>query len=703
MMEAIKRITLKGSEIRPVILAYEDLHWIDKSSEDHLKHLLESIPGARVLMIFTYRPEFVHTWGGKSFHSQITLNRLSNREGLIMISHLLETEEIDSSLEDLILEKTEGVPFFIEEFIRSLKDLKIIDRKGSKYYLARDTQDVIIPATIQDVIMTRVDTLPEAAKGVLQTGSVIGREFSHDLIRRVTGLPEQELLSHLSVLKDSELVYERGIYPQSTYIFKHALTQDATYQSLLKSTRQKHHRKIAEVLEKNFPAVVETQPELLAHHYTEGGVNEQAVGYWHQAGKRAIQRSAHFEAINHLTKGLEVLTTLPDTLERARQELDVQITLGPVLMSVKGFASLDTERAYARARELCQQVGETSLLFPVLHGLFRFHQVRAELQTARDLAEQLFSLAKRLQDPAFLLEAHRVLGHTMYWLGEMASARAHLEQGVALYDPRKYCSHAFVYGQDPGVACRTFAALPTWVLGYPDQALQSTNKALTPAQELTHPFSQAYALVHAAMVHQFRREAQAVQERAEALMTLSTEQSFPQWLAYGMILRGWALTARGEGAEGIVQMRRGLVVHRATGAELHRPYLLCLLAEGNGKTGKIKEGLTLLNEALDTVSNTEERNWEAELHRSKGELLLMQQGQKGQAAEECFRQALDIARRQQAKSLELRAAMSLARLWQHQEKQGEAPRMLADVYTWFTEGFDTADLKEAKLLLDELA
>jgi hypothetical protein len=262
--------------VRPLIVAIEDLHWADKSTEDALKGILEIIPGARVLLLFTYRPEFVHTWGGKSFHSQITLNRLSNREGLMMISHLLGTEEIDSPLEELILEKTEGVPFFIEEFIRSLRDLKIIERRGNKYYLAKDTQDVTIPSTIHDVIMARVDSLPEAAKGVLQTGSVVGREFSHDLIRRVTGLPEQELLSHLSVLKDSELLYERGIYPQSTYIFKHALTQDTTYQSLLKSTRQKYHRKIAEVLEKNFPDTVETQPELLAHHYTEAGLNEQA-------------------------------------------------------------------------------------------------------------------------------------------------------------------------------------------------------------------------------------------------------------------------------------------------------------------------------------------------------------------------------------------------------------------------------------------
>jgi predicted ATPase len=519
----------------------------------------------------------------------------------------------------------------------------------------------------------------------------------------VMGLSERELLSHLSVLKDSELLYERGIYPLSTYIFKHSLIQDATYQSLLKSTRQKYHQKIAQVLEKGFPDTMETQPELLAHHYTEAGLNEQAVGYWHQAGQRATQRSAHGDAIDHLTKGLEVLMTLPDTLERAQQELDVQTTLGPVLMSVKGFASLDTEQAYARARELCQQVGETSQLFPVLHGMFRFHMVRGELQTTRELAEQLFSLAQRAQDPALLLEAHRMLGQTMFWLGEIAPARVHLEQGMALYDPQQHRSHAFLYGQDPGVLCRGFAAWPIWVLGYPDQALQSIHEALTLAQELAHPFSLAIALIVVALVHQFHREAQAVQERAEALIALSTEQGFPYWLALGTILRGWALTAQGEGAEGIGQIHQGLVAHRATGAEVHRPYLLSLLAEAYEEVGQTEEGLTVLAEALPIVDNTGERNWEAELHRRKGDLLLMQQGQKVGEAEACFRKALDIARRQQAKSLELRAAMSLSRLWQQQGKKEEAHQLLAEIYGWFTEGFDTADLKEAKVLLEELA
>jgi len=537
---------------------------------------------------------------------------------------------------------------------------------------------------------------------VAQLGAVLGREFAYEMLRALSAVEESTLQERLSQLVGAELLYQRGRPPRARYMFKHALIQDAAYGSLLKRTRQQYHRQIAQMLEAEFSETVEAEPELVAHHYTEAGLNEQAVGYWHLAGKRAIQRSANVEAINHLTKGLEVLMTLPDTLERARQELDLQITLGPVLMAVKGFASLDTEQAYARARQLCQQVGETPQLFPVLHGLFRFHQGRAELQTASELAEQLFSLAQRLQNSALLLEAHRVMGHTMYWLGEMARARAHLEQAVAIYDPRKHCSHAFVYGQDPCVACLNFAAMPIWMLGYPDQALQSTNEALTLAQELTHPFSQAYTLAHATIVHQFRREPKAVQERAEALMTLSTEKGFPHWLPYGMILRGWALNALEEGEEGIAQIRQGLVAHRATGAGLHRPYFLALLAEAHGEVGQPEEGLTALVEALALVDKTGERHWEAELHRRRGELLLKQQVQKKGEVEECFRKAIDTARCQEAKSLELRASISLSRLWQKQGKLEKAHQLLSEIYGWFTEGFDTADLKEAKVLLEEL-
>jgi predicted ATPase len=621
----------------------------------------------------------------------------------MMISHLLGTEEIDSPLEELILEKTEGVPFFIEEFIRSLKDLKIIERKGNKYYLAKDTQDVTIPSTIHDVIMARVDTLPEAAKGVLQTGSVVGREFSHDLIRRVTNIQERELLSHLSVLKDSELLYERGIYPQSTYIFKHALTQDTTYQSLLKSTRQKYHRKIAEVLEKDFPEMVETQPELLAHHYTEAGVNEQAVGYWHQAGKRATQRYANVEAINHLTKGLSLIESMPESPERNQQELKLQLTLGIPLGATRGVGAPQVGRVYARARELCQKLVESPQLFPSLFGMWLYYSF-TKSQTAQKIGEQLHTIARRAQDPELNLQAHHALWTTSFVLGNFVKAREHAEQGMIIYDPQQHRSHAFIYGgHDPGVCCRFFGALAMWFLGYPDQALDRVNEAVSLAQDLSHPFSLAIALFFAARLHLYRQEPQASQERAEAAIALCSEHGFALSLSEATMVLGWALTAQGKGAEGIAQVRQGLAAYRATGAERERPYYLSLLAEAYGEAGQPEEGLKVLVEALALVDKTGERNWEAEVHRRKGELLLMQQGQKVVKAEECFRQALDTARRQQAKSLQLRAAMSLSRLWQHQGKQEEARQLLAEIYDWFTEGFDTADLKEAKSLLEQLA
>jgi predicted ATPase len=631
----------------------------------------------------------------------ITLNRLERPQVEVMITQLGGGKALPAEVVQHIVARTDGVPLYVEELTKMLLESDLLREEEDHYALAGALSGMAIPATLQDSLMARLDRLP-MVREVAQLGAVLGREFAYEMLQALAVVEESTLQNRLGQLVGAELLYQRGRPPRAKYIFKHALIQDAAYASLLKRTRQRYHQQIAQMLEGEFPETAQAEPELVAHHYTEAGLNEKAVGYWHQAGKRATQRSANVEAINHLTKGLEVLMTLPDTLERARQELDLQTALGPVLMALKGFASPDTERAYARARELCQQVGETPQLFPVLHGLWRFYMVRAEFQATRELAEQLFSLAQRAQDPALLLEANRVLGLTMFWLGEMAPARAHLEQGVGLYDPQQHRSHAFVYGQDPGVACRSLAAWPIWVLGYPDQALQTVHEALTLAEELTHSFSLVYALTMAAVVHQFRREAQEAQERAKALIALSTEQGFPMWLAYGTILRGWALTVQGEGAEGIAQMRQGLAAYRATGAQVDRPYFLALLADAYGEVGQPEEGLTLLVETLAIVDNTGQRNWEAELYRCKGELLLMKQGQKVGEAEECFQKALDTARRQQAKSLELRVAMSLSRLRQQQGKQEEAHQLLSEIYDWFTEGFDTADLQEAKALLTEL-
>jgi predicted ATPase len=458
------------------------------------------------------------------------------------------------------------------------------------------------------------------------------------------------------------------------------------------------------MLEARFPDTVETEPELVARHYTEAGCYAQAVGYWQQAGQRAIQGSANVEAIAHLRQGIELLTNLPDAPERVQSELTLQTTLGPALMATKGFAAPEVAATYNRARELCQQAEETPELFPVLWGMWLMYMARAEHETARELGEQCLSLAQRLDAPALLLEAHFALGGSWFYLGQLSQAHAHFEQGIRLYDPQQHHALAFRYGNvDPGAMCLAVGGLTLWMLGYPDQALERSNEGLTLAQNLEHPFTLARGLYWTTILHQVRREWQVVHEHAETAITVATEQQVALVLALGPLMRGWALAMQGQGAEGLTQLRQGLDAYQATGAAFQRPHFLSLLAEVHRSLGQPEAGLTALSEALTLVEKTGERYYEAELHRLKGELLLQQAAPEVSHAETCFQQSLDIARRQQAKSLELRAAMSLSRLWQQQGKRDEARALLAPIYGWFTEGFDTADLQEAKALLEELA
>ena len=433
--------------------------------------------------------------------------------------------------------------------------------------------------------------------------------------------------------------------------------------------------------------------------------------YLKLAGQQAAQRSANAEAVSHLTTALELLKALPNTSERAQQELVVQTTLGPALSNTKGPAAPEVLHAYARARELCQQVGETPQQFQVLRGLWYFYLHRVELQTARELGEQLLTLAQRVGDTALLLEAHYALGNTLNYLGEFAAARAHFEQGIALYDRQQHHAHAFRYGQDPGVICHAYAALTLWWLGYPEQAVRRSQEAVTLARELAHPFSLGLALVFAAWLHMLRRAGPLTQEWAEAAIALAAEHGFTVLRAQGTIYRGWALAAsdaepaprEGQREEGIDQMQQGLAAWQATGAKVFRPYGLALLAEASAKLTRHEAGIALLAEALGLANDTEERRWDAELYRLKGELLRARATNQDTEAENCFSQALNIARHQQAKSWELRAAVSLSRLWQRQGKCQEAQNLLDEIYGWFTEGFDTADLKAAKALLEDLS
>ena len=555
--------------------------------------------------------------------------------------------------------------------------------------------------------MARLDRLG-TAKEVAQLSATIGREFSYELLY-ATALLEEETLQHgLQQLVQAELVYQRGNPPAAQYTFKHALIQDTAYQSLLKRARQQYHQQIAQVLEERFPETVETQPEVVAHHYTAANLGAQAIPYWQQAGQYAVQHSAYIEGMSHLKTALRLLKTLPAAPERRLEELSLQIALAAPLGAVKGFGAPELEETYNRARELCQQIGETPQLLPTLVGLCAFYEVRGELRTAHELEEQLLHLAQQVKDPVFLVWAHYMLGDGLFWMGEFVQAQENVEQSIVLYDSQEHLPPSLPWGVDSQVASYSIAGLVLWQLGYPDQAVKRCYEALTLAQNLAHPLSLATAFQFVAVLHQYRREVALTQERVEAAITLSHEQGFPFYLALGTLFRGWALAVQGQGEEGIAQIRQGVATWRATGAEVRVPSFFALLADAYLQAGQALEGLSVLTEALPVMERNGEHFIEAELYRLKGELTLGKfkvQSSRFNCeteAETCFQKALDVARHQQAKSWELRAATSLARLWQSQGKRTEARDLLAPVYNWFTEGFDTADLKDAKALLEEL-
>ena len=707
-LETILSLLFELAERQPVLVIVEDLHWVDPSTLEFLTLLVDQGPTVRLLILLTCRPEFRSPWGSRAYLTPLALQRLPGRQVELMIERVSRGKPLPREVTRQIVIRTDGVPLFVEELIKTVLESGWLQEGPDCYTLTGPLPPLLIPATLHDALMARLDRL-STAKTVAQLGATIGRMFAYDLLRAVAPLDEATLQTCLRQLIDAELLYPRGVAPEATYTFKHALIQETAYQSLLKSTRQQYHQSIAHVLETRFGDIAATQPELLAYHLTEAGLVGQAMGYWQRAGQRAIERSAHVEAVSHLRKGLAALRALPDDTERARQELGLLSILGLALVATKGQAHQDVERTYVRARELCRQIGETPQLFlagllSVLAGLLSVYVVRAELEAASEVEEQLLSLAQRQHDTAPLVAGQWARGSGLFLRGEPAAARAHLEQGIALYDSQQQEVRHFPSGfpGDLGVFSRSFAAHALWHLGYPDQSLQRMHEALTVAQELAHPYSRALALAYAAMLYQFRREGHMVRDSAEPAMTLCDEQGFAYYLSWATIMQGWALAALGQCEAGMARMHDGLAAMRATGAALRQPYYLALLAEACRETGRVEAGLTLLAEALAGANRTGEHWWLAELHRMKGELLLHSSGEDVEA-EQCFHQALAIAGRQRAKSLQLRASVSLAQLWQRQGKRDEARQALSEVYAWFTEGFDTADLQEAKALLEYLS
>jgi class 3 adenylate cyclase/tetratricopeptide (TPR) repeat protein len=694
ILDAIVAWLIETAERNPVLMAWEDLHWADPTTLETLGMLIEQTPTAALLVLATYRPELTPPWPQRSYMTPITLNRLERPEVETMVGHLAACRPLPGEVVDHIVTKADGVPLYVEELTKAILGSGVLEARGDAYVLTGALAQSHIPETLQDSLMARLDRAPRLRE-VAQLGAVLGREFSYDMISALAGLEERELQSSLGQLVVDELLYQRGRPPQSRYLFKHALIQDAAYQSLLKRTRQQYHQQVAKLLEDRFP-VASTLPELLAHHYTEANCPAEAIAYWHEAGVAAASRSANREAIDQFRRGLALVAALSHVRERAERELDLQIALGPALYATKISGHPDIGGAYARAWELCRQLGDHSREFTALRGLSLHHMARAELEQAQHFAEEALRVAERFDDAASLVGAHVAVGNALFLGGKLEPALAHCRRGFEMFDPDM--QFPGWPGAHPSVQIHLNPMLIFWMLGYPDQSLEELRAAVKSAETLGHPFTLVQTLCVAVSLHILRHEPSAAADCAGRALPICEEQRIAKWQAFARCADGWALAVSGESEKGLAQIGQGLDSY-GPGANQH--ILWALQADAQLATGKPEAALASASAGLKMVEKMGGAPLEAELYRLRGEALLAGAGTMGEA-ETAIEKGIVVARRQNAKSWELRGATSLARLRWHQGRREEAIALLAPIYTWFTEGFDTADLKEAKALLDKL-
>jgi predicted ATPase/class 3 adenylate cyclase len=686
---------------QPVLMVWEDVHWSDPTTRESLDLLIDRVATLRVLVIITFRPEFAPPWIGRPHVTTLTLNRLPLRQRIEMISHLTGGKALPKEIADQIVDRTDGVPLFVEELTKSVVESGLLKEAGGCYAVSGPITPLAIPTTLHASLLARLDRLAPTRE-VAQIAAALGRQFSYELISAVAAMPQEQLDDALTQLTRAELLFRRGSPPDAEYTFKHALVQDAAYSTLLYSRRHQLHGRIRMTLESQFPEIVETQPEVLAWHCAEAGLNEQATYYWQLAGQRALERSAMTEAVAHLTKGLNLLESLPGGPKRQRQELGLQLALGQVSIAAKGFAADETGRAYARARELCLELGGVAEIFPVLYGRSVFHFERGELAAARGVGAELLRLGEERREAAAQVTGHRLVAAALCQLGKFPESRAAFEAALALYNPVRDRTSAFVYAIDSRVMCTSWLSHLYLILGHAEQALARDGQLPLYVRELAHPNTAAVALTWGCIFRQLLDDRENAREQAQAAIVLATERGFPLYRAAGTVVHGWALAEGVRLEDAIAEMRRGLADYSATGADRWSSYFLYLLADAYRRAGQAAEGLNVVADALGRADQMGAHWIEAELHRVRGELLLIHPAEQPEA-ETCFQRALVVAQEQGAKFWELRAATSLARLWRDQGKRNEACDLLAPVYGWFTEGFDTLDLRQAKGLLEELA
>jgi class 3 adenylate cyclase len=679
----------------PVLMIFEDAHWTDPTSLEAFDRIVDRIRSLRVLLIVTLRPEFEAPWIGRPHVTALTINRLTQRDVDAMVDRVVGNKLLPASIRQDIIERTDGIPLFVEEITKAV--LEAGSESAAEHTVAAVPSPVVaVPASLHASLMARLDRLGPA-KEVAQIGAAIGREFSHALLAAVVGKSEAELGSRLDRLIVAGLLFRQGVPPHATYLFKHALVQDAAYGTLLREPRRALHARIAVAMQERSPEVVEQAPEILARHLTEAGQPDSAAKYWLEAGHRAAGRSANIEAVAHLTKGIIGLRELQETPARAELELALQLALGPALMAAKGFALKEAKSIYERASHLAEQLGDNRTRFVALWGMWMSQQVTGRGKEREALADELYRVAERLGDPGLYLQAHHSAWTNMMWRGRFLESREHMRRGLSLYDRDEHRSHALTYGgHDPGVCALGQGALLSWLLGYPAQAVRSARDGIDLAETLSHMPSVGHALWFAAVTYYFCRDVPAVLDCSERLIALGREHGLAQYQTIGNMAHGWALTRLGSIDKGLPELRQAVSRYGAI-TRVMIAVFSTMLAEAELRVGSVQEAITILEACERETMSRDEVFWRAGILNMKGDAFVAQHNPE---AEGCFQASLEIARDQQAKSLELRAATALARLYQKEGRHEEARDLLAPIYGWFTEGFDTLDLKEAKSLLE---
>ena len=685
---------------KPILLLFEDAQWSDATSLELLDLTIERIRQLPVLALLTMRPDFEAPWVGLANVGSLALGRLDRKNVESIVTQVTGGRTLPAEVMDQIVAKTDGNPLFVEELTKAVLEGDILVKDADGYRLTGPLPPLAIPTTLQDSLMARLDRLAPV-KEISQIGAAIGREFSYSLLREVVGRDEPSLRRALTRLEQAELVFRRGEPPEATYSFKHALVRDAAYESLLKSRRQRLHGQIARAMEERFPDIVMSQPEIVAHHFTEAGLAEPAISYWLRAGNLALTRSAS-AAVGHLEQGMRLISGVENPMSRNKFELLLQTSLGNSLRATKGWSSDSVRHAYTRALQLCRESGLDEHTFPAAFGLWTWNFLRASLREAEALAQYLLNSAVRVADSAYEVLAREALGFTLFAQGRFAAAHTELERGITLCEDSKAAEYLELSAQDPRVHVRSYDAMALWFAGFPDQALRLCAEARRYADATRQPFSEAMAQTISLRVHQLRGETSIVAAQANAAIALCEEYEFVHYVAMALILRGWARAQQGEFEKGIAEIREGLEKERTMGALLFDSYSLGLLADACIKNKQYKQAVDFLDEAQSRLDEeNSSRFYAAEIFRLLGETHLRSNKDLDQA-EHYFTKGLGVAREQNAKSLELRLCLSMCDLHDVRQNAGRCRAQLSEVYGFFTEGFETVDLVRAKARLERL-